>query len=592
MTTSAGETDMLPLPLNASVMYEQYEHGSLYKTHFEAPYVQHKCQPRKIHLSPSSDVDPESNLYNATVTFVLDLRSVGAIVTNNECSVRTTVTYGRGDVTEGNVEIIYEQDDYHAINRKKISEEYTLVRFNFTSPVTRKYYESDLIHHVILKNLVAGRQRYWYSIEVELLERLVHSEPFFPPLAPLEGWFSSRRSTVDRRLSFRGSYSRNAMGEREEQTITVVKLGETPSYEFTTPPLYGDPTSIALVGDLGQTKNSTRTMARILDAARSCTYCELAMDNKDRNGGDSKDHVVTNLFIAGDLSYSDGRPERMNSWLDLAEPLLREVPFASIPGNHEIECDSNTRDIFIQYEAYFRNPNRLQEAIEVSPLWPKVCVTPSEFIGQYDYGNAFFSYKQGLVHTIFLNSYTSLLAGSKQREWLDNIALPSVDRNLTPWLVVIFHTPMYTTFANHYGELNAAVMKASGLRELFDCYGVNLVVSGHDHAYSRSLPLDVDGKVKEDGKGPIFWTLGAGGNREGHSQYRNPQPEDWIAVRNNVEYGFGLFFAPNRTHAHLQWIRDEDNGVNDDMGSVHGNSSLVVRDTVWIENYNLFGSDR
>ena len=575
-------------------MYEQYEHGSLYKTHFEAPFVQHKCQPRKIHLSPSSDIDPESNLYNATVSFVLDLSSVRNIITDKRSLVRTIVTYGRGDDTEGNVEVNYDQDDYYEINHKKISEEFTLVRFNFTSPVTNEYYESDLIHHVLLKNLVAGRQRYWYSIQVELLEGLVHSEPFFPPLAPLQGWITSRPPTSGRRLSFRGSYSGKAMGGREEQRMAVAKLGETPSYEFTTPPLYGEPTSIALVGDLGQTKNSTRTMARILDAARSDTYRELVMDNKDQNDSDPKDRVVTNLFIAGDLTYSDGKPERMESWLDLAEPLLREVPFASIPGNHEIECDLNTRDIFVQYEAYFRNPNRLREAIEVPPLWPRDCVTHSEFIGQYDYGNAFFSYKQGLVHTIFLNSYTSVLAGSKQREWLDNRALPSVDRKLTPWLVVVFHTPMYTTFANHYGELNSQVMKASGLRELFERYGVNLVVSGHDHAYSRSFPLDVDGKVKKDGKGPIFWTLGAGGNWEGHAKYRNPQPEDWVAVRNNIEYGFGFFFAPNRTHAHLQWIRDEDNGIDggNSVGATRGKSSLVVRDTVWIENYYLFRSDR
>ena len=218
----------------------------------------------------------------------------------------------------------------------------------------------------------------------------------------------------------------------------------------------------------------------------------------------------------------------------------------------------------------------------------------SEFIGQYDYGNAFFSYKHGMVHTIFLNSYSSLLAGSKQREWLDNVALPSVDRELTPWLIVIFHTPMYTTFKNHYNELNAIVMNSSGLRELFQLYGVNLVVVGHDHAYSRSHPLDHDGKVKKDGKAPIFWTLGAGGNWEGHSAYRLPQPEDWVAVRNNIEYGFGLFFAPNRTHAHLQWMRDEDNGGDDgeSVAPTPGNSSLVARDTVWIENYYLDRSDR
>ena len=54
----------------------------------------------------------------------------------------------------------------------------------------------------------------------------------------------------------------------------------------------------------------------------------------------------------------------------------------------------------------------------------------------------------------------------------------------------------------------------------------------------------------ENDTGTIFWTLGAGGNREGHSKYRNPDvAEEWVAERNNDEFGFGLFFAPNATHA-------------------------------------------
>jgi hypothetical protein len=585
----------LPLPLASSVMYEQYDKGTLYRTHFEAPYNRHPCQPRKIHLSPSSDVDPSTNLYNASVSFTLDTSSVA-----KGDMLRTRVTYGRGDSTEGSVVIDYEDGDFVETRRNKITEEYALVRFNYTSPDSGKYYESDLIHHVLMKNLEAGKQRYWYTIRVELEEEMIDAESsrytshFFPPLnRPLDSYASQLPMGLPR-FFLRGSYARTQRLEREQaqmrrrgQELTPVLLGETPTYEFTTPPLYGSPTSIALVGDLGQTKNSTRTMARILGSAKAGSY-EATRHNAD--DGDSEDRLVTNLFIAGDLSYSDGLPERWESWLDLAEPLLREVPFVSVPGNHEVECDKLTRDVFVPYESFFRNPNRIQEAIEIPPSEAYIdtmkwgCATPSEFLGQYDYGNAYFSYRQGLVHTIFLNSYAALLDGSKQREWLMETALPEVDRSVTPWLVVIFHTPLYTTFSNHYGELNPELMTASGLKQVFEDYKVNLVVSGHDHAYLRTKAMDGKGGVRNDGAAPIFWTLGAGGNREGHAKYRNPdQPEDWVAKRNNDEFGFGLFFAPNRTHAHLRWMRDEDNG--DEHAAAPGNASLVMRDSVWIENY-------
>jgi hypothetical protein len=615
-TLAQDSTETIPLPLASSVMFEQYDHGSLYKTHFEAPYNQHPCQPRKIHLSPSTDVDVGSGLYNATVSFTLDLSSVAttAVESDNRDLVRTRVTYGRGDATEGSVVIHYEKDDYSANNRNRITEEYTLLRFNYTSPTTGEYYKSDLIHHVLLKNLEAGRQRYWYNIRVEFLEGLSPAQtsravkPFFPPLMPpVETWYALQHPIM--KFFLRGSYSKNkkrekereqSQSQRKEKEAMLVVLGETPSYEFTTPPLYGNPTSIALVGDLGQTKNSSRTMARILGAARAGSY-ETTRGSTNNGDGYTADRSVTNLFIAGDLSYADGDPERWESWLDLAEPLLREVPFVSVPGNHEIECDKTTHDVFVPYESFFRNPNRIGDAIEVPPsqdyidtMWNHLCTAPSEFLGRYDYGNAYFSYKQGLVHTIFLNSYTSLLEGSKQRDWLMKTALPEVDRNLTPWLIVIFHTPLYTTFSGHYGEINPTLMKASGLRNVFERYKVNLVVSGHDHAYLRTKALDDSGEVAKESKAPIFWTLGAGGNREGHSKYRNPdQAEDFVAKRDNDEFGFGLFFAPNKTHAHLQWMRDDDNHYNDDddgdyntsSASAPGNSSLVVRDNVWIENY-------
>ncbi len=585
------------LPMETSVMFEQYDRGKLYKAHFEAPYNEHLCQPHKIHLSPSSDIDPVSGLYNGTVSFTLDLYNAATTEGIDADGVRTRVSYGRGDSEEGSVVIHYETGDGFENQRKWISDDYTLIRFNYTSPTTGEYYQSDLIHHVILKDLEAGKQRYWYNIQVEYVQKglLVPSgvspQPFFPPLMqPIENSYILH-NPLTTQYFLRGSYHAEKSRKlrqmrRRQQEMAVVLLGETPLYEFTTPPLYGAPTAIALVGDLGQTKNSTRTMARILGAASDGSYEKSTISTiVDNNNEDEDDRLVTNLFIAGDLSYADGDPKRWESWLDLAEPLLREVPFVSVPGNHEIECDKDTHDVFVPYESFFRNPNRIGEAIEFPPSQDYIdalhgwCTTPSEFMGRYDYGNSYFSYKQGLVHTIFLNSYASLIDGSKQREWLVNTALPEVDRELTPWLAVIFHTPLYTTFSNHYGELNPKVMMASGMREVFERYEVNLVVSGHDHAYMRTKPLDANGMVGDDGT--VFWTLGAGGNREGHANYKHKEAENWVAERNNDEFGFGLFFAPNATHAHLQWMRDDD---NDAMSTSPGNSSLVMRDSVWIEN--------
>jgi Iron/zinc purple acid phosphatase-like protein C len=88
----------------------------------------------------------------------------------------------------------------------------------------------------------------------------------------------------------------------------------------------------------------------------------------------------------------------------------------------------------------------------------------------------------------------------------------------------------------------------------------------------RTYPL-VYNKVETTGKAPIYFTLGAAGNREGHSAgYRNPfEKEAWVAKRTLDDFGFGHLFVPNATHAKFQWVRDRTT-TND------------FEDIVWLPN--------
>jgi hypothetical protein len=255
---------------------------------------------------------------------------------------------------------------------------------------------------------------------------------------------------------------------------------------------------------------------------------------------------------------------------------LRTTPLQAAGGNHEIECDNITHKIFIPYENYFRNPNRIQDP-DMLPvpddyrktLWNQQCTASSEFLGHYNYGNSFYAFTHGLTHTIVLNSYTDTLPNSIQYLWLDQ-ELQSVNRAVTPWLLVMYHCPLHTTFIGHNGEINAALMLES-MEPLFVQYQVNLIVSGHDHAFMRTHPM-VKSHRDPSGKGPIYLTLGAGGNREEHPKgYINDTPEEWVAKRDDQEYGYGHLFVPNRTHAHFNWVRD-------------GTTEQGSRDSVWLEN--------
>lgn len=386
-----------------------------------------------------------------------------------------------------------------------------LVQFNYTSSKSNGVFQSPWIWHLRLKNLAAGPKRYWYKIVVY---------------------------------------------EEGRQVST------TESYHFWSPPKRHAPTSLALVGDLGQTENSTKTMEHIWRAASQQSHYNR--------------YPVTQLLIAGDLSYADSDPYRWTSWFSIMEPLLRILPLHTAAGNHEIECDNVTREVFVPYERYFRAPNRLGDAdiIPVSDdyrknLWHGECSAPSSFQAHYDYGNAFYSYEHGLAKIIVLSSYSNSSVGSVQYEWFA-AELDKIDRSATPWLIVSFHAPMYTSFLGHVDEIESRIMKES-MEPLFLQYGVNFIISGHDHAYMRSYPMYKEA-VDPTGKAPIYFTLGAAGNREQHSSgFRHEEPEDWVAQRDICDYGYGHLFLPNATHARFNWVRD---GVSD-MGII---------DHVWLTN--------
>jgi len=72
---------------------------------------------------------------------------------------------------------------------------------------------------------------------------------------------------------------------------------------------------------------------------------------------------------------------------------------------------------------------------------------------------------------------------------------------------------------------------------------------------------------------PVYLTLGAGGNREGHAQgYRNEsEPESWVAKRTLQDFGYGHLYLPNATHARFQWVRDNT-------------SDMQFEDIVWFRN--------
>ena len=291
-------------------------------------------------------------------------------------------------------------------------------------------------------------------------------------------------------------------------------VGDTRQWSFSTPPAPGAAhASFGVVGDLGQTQNSSKTVENMLNALH--------------------EGQIGQVLFPGDLSYADGDGVRWDTFARLGEPLWATVATAHIGGNHEF---SSGGENWVHYRARYPNFQATQAGAHLA----------SKGSGSF----LWYSYETGPAHVVMLCSYAASHAGSSQYAWLQR-DLASVDRAVTPWLIVVMHTPFYTSNAHHPMSEGAAMRAA--IEPLLLGASVDLVFSGHVHAYERTYRV-ANGALSA--AGPAYITIGDGGNREAFAYpWLKDQPE-WSALR-EYAYGFGKLDV-NRTHAVFTWLRNDD----------------------------------
>ena len=105
-------------------------------------------------------------------------------------------------------------------------------------------------------------------------------------------------------------------------------------------------------------------------------------------------------------------------------------------------------------------------------------------------GERFYTFKVGAVRFFALNSN---YMDPAQLKWLEN----ELKNSGSEWKIAFFHHPLYSS-----GGMHGSSIELRGLLEpLFVKYGVQVVLSGHDHSYERMKPQ----------KGVYYFTVGSGG---------------------------------------------------------------------------------
>jgi hypothetical protein len=145
-----------------------------------------------------------------------------------------------------------------------------------------------------------------------------------------------------------------------------------------------------------------------------------------------------------------------------------------------------------------------------------------------------------------------LAEGSPQMNWLTK-DLATVDRSKTPWVVAVFHQPYVNSNDAHSMDTEGAPMQKA-VEDVLNQYSVDLVFSGHVHAYERSCQVY---QYKCTPGAPWYITIGDGGNLEGLAEtWVDPQPA-WSSFR-QASYGFGELHVVNSTSMVWRWHQNQD----------------------------------
>ncbi|MBD0360954.1 MAG: metallophosphoesterase, partial [Nitrososphaeraceae archaeon] len=201
---------------------------------------------------------------------------------------------------------------------------------------------------------------------------------------------------------------------------------------------------------------------------------------------DKKPELVIGL---GDFSYKP----TTDCWFKIVDP-IDEIMKISI-GNHDEDSSA-----------------------ELDSLMSHFNLTKPYY--SFDYQNVHFTIiYTSLGETSSDRLNVPLRKDSEQYKFInDDLAKASTDPNID-WIVAVYHKFAYTSPST----LGTVDELRKTLHPLFDKYGVDLVLEGHQHNYQRSYPMRYN---SDDPNNPIVTTT----NSNNKNSYTNPKGEIFVTV--------------------------------------------------------------
>jgi 3',5'-cyclic AMP phosphodiesterase CpdA len=274
----------------------------------------------------------------------------------------------------------------------------------------------------------------------------------------------------------------------------------------------------------------------------------------------------------GDLCYANLAEDRVRTWWDFwanNSRSARNRPWMPAPGNHENELGNGPIG-YRAYQTYFSLPPTAGQTDVTRGLWYAFTVGSVRVISIAN---------DDIVYQDSGNSYVRGYSRGAQKAWLEQELAAARRDHGVDWIVICMHQVAIST-ADKFNGADLAIRQE--WLPLFDTYGVDLVVCGHEHHYERShpirgreanatltpIPAATTTDVIDTTQGTVHMIIGGGGTSSPSNQlFFNPpgcrvitgvgapdaathkrpsiyvhEEAPWSAVRNAAHaYGFAAF---------------------------------------------------
>ncbi|EFX04386.1 metallo-phosphoesterase [Grosmannia clavigera kw1407] len=262
---------------------------------------------------------------------------------------------------------------------------------------------------------------------------------------------------------------------------------------------------------------------------------------------------VENLLV-GEAAYE----AILEEFYGQLAPVAARKPYQASPGNHEADCEELPytaalcpagQKNFTDFNNRFGRSMPTAFASTSTNATARVLANKAQQLARPPF---WYSFEYGMVHVIMIDTETDFAnapdgpdgnanlntgpfgADGQQLAFLE-ADLASVDRSVTPWVIVGGHRPWYSTG----GSDNICTACQTAFEPLFYRYGVDLGIFGHVHNSQRFLPINnsiADANGLNDPKAPAYIIAGGAGNVEGLSSVGDNATANVFAYADGFSY--------------------------------------------------------